>query len=103
MTNRGLDSASELADWQVPATFGQREVQQDPGWESGFAEYLANLNSKDDLLDLFARFRTGENVLDATMRRVLMHSICKSLVQTSLSNIPRLWNSETVSLLALNR
>jgi acetyltransferase-like isoleucine patch superfamily enzyme len=79
MTNRELESVSELADWQVPATFGQREVQQDPGWESGFAEYLASLNSKEDLLDLFSRFRTGENVLDTTMRRVLMHSLCKSV------------------------
>jgi|SRR6516162_3854823 acetyltransferase-like isoleucine patch superfamily enzyme len=65
--------------WQVSATFGRREVCPDPGWESGFAESLRSLNSTDDLLDLFARFRTGESVFDGTMRRVLMHALCKTV------------------------
>jgi acetyltransferase-like isoleucine patch superfamily enzyme len=79
MTNREPNSVTELRNWQIAATFGQREVQQDPGWESGFATSLAELNSRDDLLDLFARFRSGEKKFDAIMRRVLMHALCKAV------------------------
>jgi len=70
---------TELGDWQVAATFGRRELRHDPAWEAGFAEFLGNSNSRDDLLNLFARFRTGESTFDAMMRRIVMRLTCKSV------------------------
>jgi acetyltransferase-like isoleucine patch superfamily enzyme len=62
---------------QVAATFGRREVRQDPEWEHEFAAFLRSSRSKEELLDLFAQFRGGETAFDALMRRVLMRGLCK--------------------------
>lgn len=79
MTDRELGPTAELGEWQVSATFGRRELCHDPAWEYGFAEYLRNSNSREDLLNLFARFRTGESNFDAMMRRVVMRALCKAV------------------------
>ena len=79
MANRDLSPVTELGDWQVAATFGRRKSRQDPAWEIGFGEFLGKSNSKDDLLNLFARFRTGESTVDALMRRVVMRALCKAV------------------------
>ena len=62
---------------QVAASFGRRAVESDPAWEAGFAESLRNGQSRDELLNLFARFRAGESAFDAFMRRILMRALCK--------------------------
>ena len=62
---------------QVAATFGRRELRQDPQWEQEFAAFLRNSRSKEELLELFAQFRGGETALDLLMRRVLMRAVCK--------------------------
>jgi acetyltransferase-like isoleucine patch superfamily enzyme len=72
-----LGSGIELDSKQVPATFGRREPPQTPGWEQDFAAFLKGSERKEDLLNLFGRFRTGESGLDAVMRRVLMRAMCK--------------------------
>jgi len=77
MADPGSGTALELGGRQVAATFGHRELRPDPAWERDFAAFLAESQSKQELLDLFARFRTGESAFDLMMRRVLMHTFCK--------------------------
>jgi len=62
---------------QVPASFGRQELLNDPEWEVGFAASLRESQPREELLSLFARFRTSESAFDATMRRVLLRALCK--------------------------
>jgi acetyltransferase-like isoleucine patch superfamily enzyme len=62
---------------QVTATFGRREVQPDPAWEHDFASFLRETESRTELMDLFAQFRSGESSFDTLMRRVVMRALCK--------------------------
>ncbi len=62
---------------QVQATFGRRELRQDPGWEREFAAFLKTSQSKEELENLFVRFRSGGSAFDGFMRRVLMRALCK--------------------------
>jgi acetyltransferase-like isoleucine patch superfamily enzyme len=77
MFNSGSDNAVRVGVRQVPATFGRSELCPDPAWELGFAAFLRDTQSKEELLDLFARYRGGESVVDTMMRRVVMRAICK--------------------------
>jgi acetyltransferase-like isoleucine patch superfamily enzyme len=77
MYDLGSDPDIKLGVRQVPATFGRRELRRDPGWEQEFAAFLRNSQSNEELLDLFARFRSGESAFDNAMRRVLIHALCK--------------------------
>ncbi len=61
------------------ATFGRRELRQDPTWELEFAEFIRNSHPRKELLDLFARFRGGESTFEHTMRRVVMRALCKGI------------------------
>jgi acetyltransferase-like isoleucine patch superfamily enzyme len=79
MTNQITAPTVGHGDWQVPATFGRRELRRDPVSERGFAELLSQTNSNEALHDLFGRFRAGESIFDALMRRVLMHAMCKAV------------------------
>lgn len=79
MADQEVAPISELGDWQVAATFGRRELRPDPAWETGFAEFLSQANSKEELHDLLSRFRSGEGRFDVAMRRVLMRAMCKSV------------------------
>jgi acetyltransferase-like isoleucine patch superfamily enzyme len=78
MPNIEVMTTKESSDWQVPATFGRREMRPDPGWEREFAECLKDANSREELADLFARFRSGESTFDSMMRRILMRAACKT-------------------------
>ncbi|HJT71734.1 MAG TPA: acyltransferase [Terriglobales bacterium] len=69
----------EVAIRQVAATFGLRETRQDPSWERDFAAWLKSARSREELLEMFGQFRSGEGVFDAMMRRVIMRSLCKSV------------------------
>jgi acetyltransferase-like isoleucine patch superfamily enzyme len=64
---------------EVAATFGRREAAQDPAWEHGFASWLKDNRSREELLALFAQFRSGESAFDAQMRKVLMRALCRSV------------------------
>ena len=79
MTDRQLGPMAELGDWQVSATFGRRELCHDPAWEYGFAEHLRNSNSREERLNVFARFRTSESNFDAMLRRVILRALCKAV------------------------
>ena len=71
------DATAESGVRQVPATFGRREVRPDPGWEREFAAQLRGEQPREKLIDLYARFASGENAFDHMMRRVLMRALSK--------------------------
>jgi acetyltransferase-like isoleucine patch superfamily enzyme len=79
MVNPRSETSMELGVRQVQATFGRSEVRHDPAWEGDFAAFLSDSRPKEELLDLFARFRAGENAFDTLMRRVVMRAICKGV------------------------
>lgn len=72
-----LETAGANGTRLVPASFGRREPHPDPAWEREFAATLRDSHSRPELMDLFARFRSGDSVFDRRMRRVLMHALCK--------------------------
>lgn len=74
--SQGLTAVAEPR--KVDATFGRKETRPDPAWEREFASTLRNQNSREELIALFARFRSGESSFDYLMRRVIMHALCKS-------------------------
>jgi len=73
------NNRNEIGLRQVAATFGLRETHQDPAWESDFAAWLSSARAREQLLDLFAQFRSGESIFDSLMRRVVMRALCKSV------------------------
>jgi acetyltransferase-like isoleucine patch superfamily enzyme len=68
----------EIAIREVAASFGLRNTRQDPSWERGFAAWLKSARTREELIEMFGQFRSGENIFDGMMRRVIMHSVCKS-------------------------
>lgn len=66
---------------QVGATFGRREPRTDPSWERELAGYLRQTHSREQIHDLFGRYRSGEGLFDAVMRRVLLVAMCKAAGQ----------------------
>jgi acetyltransferase-like isoleucine patch superfamily enzyme len=71
-----LTNCNELSR-EVAATFGRRGIHPDPNWEQEFAAWLKNARTRDELLDLFGKHRSGESAFDTMMRRVLMRALCK--------------------------
>ncbi len=63
---------------EVAAVFGSKPVRPDPEWEWGFAADLREKHSPEELLELFARFRSGESAFERLMRRVLVRALAKS-------------------------
>jgi len=53
----------------VPAVHGRRLVSPDPQFEIELAEHLRRTTTREGLLDLAARFGTGDSDLDPLMRR----------------------------------
>ncbi len=64
---------------EVAATFGLRETRKDPSWEGDFAAWLKSARTREQLVEMFGQFRTGESAFDGLMRRVIMRSLCKSV------------------------
>ncbi len=62
---------------EVAATFGLRETRKDPSWEGDFAAWLKSARTREQLVEMFGQFRTGESAFDGLMRRVIMRSLCK--------------------------
>lgn len=55
----------------VPAVHGRREVRPDPPFEVGLAESLKASYGSAGLVELYARFATGDGHVDALMRRCI--------------------------------
>jgi acetyltransferase-like isoleucine patch superfamily enzyme len=64
---------------EVAATFGLRETRLDASWERDFAAWLKSARTREQLVEMFGQFRTGESAFDAMMRKVIMRSLCKSV------------------------
>ena len=64
---------------EVAAVFAARKHPADPEWERGFAGSLRDSYPRDQLMELFGRFRCGEGPFDCLMRRILMRALCKSV------------------------
>jgi acetyltransferase-like isoleucine patch superfamily enzyme len=61
----------------VKAVHGSQELKSDPEFEVGMAEYLRDRYSRDGLIELYARFATGEGDFDTLMRRVMWRAIAR--------------------------
>jgi acetyltransferase-like isoleucine patch superfamily enzyme len=61
----------------VPAVHGKREVSPDPQFEVDLAEHLRRTTSREGLLDLAARYGTGDTDLDALMRRAVWRALAR--------------------------
>jgi acetyltransferase-like isoleucine patch superfamily enzyme len=75
----GQGVSAVVEDRKVTATFGRKETKPDPAWELDFAAALRDKNSREELMALFGRFRSGESGFEYLMRRVLMRALCKSV------------------------
>lgn len=73
-----LKVEAEPSGRQVLATFGRREKGEGRQWEDDLAAFLRSSYRKEELLELFARFRTGEGAMDWLMRCALLRAVCKS-------------------------
>lgn len=72
-------SEQTVAEREVPATFGRKEVRPDPVWEWEFAASLKEKNSRHELQAMYSRFGSGESEFDALMRRILVRAMCRSV------------------------
>jgi acetyltransferase-like isoleucine patch superfamily enzyme len=72
-------TGNEVALRQVAATFGLRETRQDPCWERDFSAWLESARTREELVELFGRFGSGESIFDGLMRRVILRALCKSV------------------------
>jgi acetyltransferase-like isoleucine patch superfamily enzyme len=72
-------NSNDLTLRQVAATFGLRETREDPAWEGDFSAWLKSARTREQLVEMFGQFRSGESAFDGLMRRVIMRSLCKSV------------------------
>jgi acetyltransferase-like isoleucine patch superfamily enzyme len=75
--NRGSE-VGDLMLREVAATFGRKQTQPDAGWERELSAWMRETHSRDQLLEMFGRFRSGEAQFDGLMRRALLRATCKS-------------------------
>jgi hypothetical protein len=55
----------------VKAVHGLKESKLDPDFEIGLAEYLRTQYGQKPLIELYARFVTGDGDFDGLMRRTI--------------------------------
>jgi acetyltransferase-like isoleucine patch superfamily enzyme len=60
----------------VSAVHGLRQIEPDPEFEIAFANYLRTFG-RDRLVDVYARFATGDCELDKLMRRLVWRSMAR--------------------------
>jgi acetyltransferase-like isoleucine patch superfamily enzyme len=77
MPHEGNPQFGTVAERQVAATFGRKELKPDADWELGFGVALKEKHAVPELLALYSRFRGGEGPFDALMRRVLLHALAR--------------------------
>jgi acetyltransferase-like isoleucine patch superfamily enzyme len=65
----------------VEAVHGLRRHAPDPEFEGGFARWLRDTCTLDQLKELYSRFAAGDSDFDARMRRMICAASCKSLGQ----------------------
>jgi len=63
----------------VPAVHGVKTVAADPEFELGLAGYLQAEYDRQALIELYARFASGEGKVDALMRRAIWRAVAQRL------------------------
>ena len=64
----------------MTATFGRREIHDDPSWERDFAHVASRDEFTRRICTRFwAAFAMGESTFDGFMRRVLLKALCRSV------------------------
>ncbi|MBW4636971.1 MAG: N-acetyltransferase [Gloeocapsa sp. UFS-A4-WI-NPMV-4B04] len=66
----------------IKAVHGLQELQLDPEFEVGMAEYLRQQYSNNGLSELYDRFTIGEGAFDALMRRVIWRTMARQCGQS---------------------
>lgn len=61
----------------VKAVHGLQDLQPDPDFEIGMAEYLRRQYSRNELIELYARFAIGEGDFDLRMRRAIWRAVAQ--------------------------
>jgi len=67
-----------MSERVVKAVHGLRQVNPDPEFELGLADFLRREYSPSSLVELYARFALTDGRLDAVMRRAIWRASCKS-------------------------
>lgn len=75
----GSDNDGVKAQRAVAATFGLKQASPDPQWEAGCAAWLRESKSREELNAMFARYRSGEDPFEISMRRVCLRALCRSM------------------------
>jgi len=73
------NNRDEVMVREVAATFGRKETKLDAAWDRDLSAWMRETHSREQLLELFARFRSGESQFDSFMRRALLRAMCKSV------------------------
>ncbi len=63
----------------VSAVHGRAKIAPDPPYVKAFAGDLREKYSREQLLDVYGRFASGDSEFDFQMRRVLWHALARSV------------------------
>jgi acetyltransferase-like isoleucine patch superfamily enzyme len=72
-----MSESTEIEARVVQAVHAVREIEPDPEFEVGFANYLRASFSRDALDELYSRFAIGDGKFEALMRKVLWRAIAR--------------------------
>src|SRR3954469_9494446 len=61
----------------VASVFGRKEIKPDPAWEWEYASHLKQTHSPQELLALFAQYRSGESLFETQLRRIIFRAMCR--------------------------
>ena len=61
----------------VKAVHGLKQLESDPEFEIGLAEYLRMEYARDALLELYRRFAIGDGAIDTLMRRAIWRAMAR--------------------------
>jgi acetyltransferase-like isoleucine patch superfamily enzyme len=70
-------SVSTRSGHVVPAIHGRRETSQDPEFEIGLSDSFKRSYAPAGLVELYARFATGDGALDVMMRRCIWRAAAR--------------------------
>jgi len=71
-------SDGPVASRLVASIHGRRGIESDEAFEHGFADWLDDHYAGSQLLDIYARFATGDGQLDALMRKLIWQAGARS-------------------------
>jgi acetyltransferase-like isoleucine patch superfamily enzyme len=63
---------------KVPAVFGSAKLIEDPAWEWEYAAHLKQTHSPQELLALYARYRSEEGKFETQLRRIIFRAMCRT-------------------------